>query len=233
MHKIINMNNFFNKQPDDEFKNFIEYVKEKCNPLSMIRDDRFVANAQAIEYILDQNIQGDIVEVGVWKGGSIISMLMTLQKNNALNRNVHLYDTFSGMTPHTDKDFDKDNRTADSLINSNPFWLCISSLDEVKNNIKISSDYPEDLIKYHVGDICKNEYVPEKIAFLRLDTDWYESTKCELEMFYNSVASGGVIMLDDYGHWQGCRRAVDEFLKDKPDIKIINIDYTGVFFIKP
>ena len=227
------MNNFFNKDPNADFKSFIECVKGKCNPFSMIRDDRFVANAQAIEYILDKNIQGDIVEVGVWKGGSIISMLMTLQKNNSLNRNVHLYDTFSGMTPHTDKDFDQDNRTAESLISSDPFWLCISSLDEVKNNIKVSSDYPEDLIKYHVGDICKNEYIPEKIAFLRLDTDWYESTKCELEMFYNSVASGGVIMLDDYGHWQGCKRAVDEFLKDKPDIKIINIDYTGVFFLKP
>jgi len=198
----------------------------------MIRDKRFVANILAVEYVLDNNLDGDIVEVGVWKGGSVVSMLMTLIKNNNTSKRVHLYDTFEGMTPHTNDDFDLSGRTADNLIKSDPFWLCISPLDEVKANIAKTS-YPENLISYHKGDICKANFIPNKISFLRLDTDWYESTKCELEKFYNSVVSGGVIMIDDYGHWRGCKKAVDEFLLDKPNIKLVQIDYTGVYFIKP
>jgi len=229
MRKIINNMIFFNKTIDNTF---LESVKNICNPISMIRDDRFVANILAVEYILDNNLNGDIVEIGVWKGGSIASMLLTLLKNNNVSKKIHLYDTFSGMTPHTEKDFDLKGRTASDLINSDPFWLCVAELDEVKNNIS-KIGYPEDLIFYHKGDICKTNFIPDKICFLRLDTDWYESTKCELEKFYDSVVSGGVIMIDDYGHWQGCRKAVDEFLSDNPNIEIVKIDYTGIYFTKP
>jgi O-methyltransferase len=220
---------FFNRSVEI---NFFNLVKNTCNPISMIRDHRFAANILAVEHVLENNLDGDIVEVGVWKGGSVVSMLMTLIKNNNTSKKIHLYDTFEGMTPHTEKDFDLQGRAAGHLINSNPFWLCISPLEEVKNNIS-KTGYPEDLISYHKGDICKANFIPNKISFLRLDTDWYESTKCELEKFYDNVVSGGIIMLDDYGHWQGCKKAVDEFLLDKPNIKIIKIDYTGVYFIKP
>jgi hypothetical protein len=220
---------FFNRIVDN---NFFNLVKNTCNPISMIRDHRFAANILAVEHVLENNLDGDIVEVGVWKGGSVVSMLMTLIKNNNTSKKIHLYDTFEGMTPHTEKDFDLQGRAAGHLINSDPFWLCVSPLEEVKNNIS-KTRYPEDLISYHKGDICKANFIPSKISFLRLDTDWYESTKCELEKFYDSVVSGGIIMLDDYGHWQGCKKAVDEFLLDKPNIKIIKIDYTGVYFIKP
>jgi hypothetical protein len=220
---------YFNRIVDN---NFFNLVKKTCNPISMIRDHRFAANILAVEHVLENNLDGDIVEVGVWKGGSVVSMLMTLIKNNNTSKKIHLYDTFEGMTPHTEKDFDLQGRAAGHLINSDPFWLCISPLEEVKNNIS-KTGYPEDLISYHKGDICKANFIPNKISFLRLDTDWYESTKCELEKFYDNVVSGGIIMLDDYGHWQGCKKAVDEFLLDKPNIKIIKIDYTGVYFIKP
>jgi hypothetical protein len=223
--------NFFKKEIEP-IKDFFETVKNTCNPIYMIRDERFAANILAVEYVLENSLQGDIVEVGVWKGGSVVSMLMTLKKNNNISKKIHLYDTFEGMTPSTDKDFDLINRKADDLINSDPFWLCISPLEEVKENIS-KIGYPEDLIVYHKGDICEAKDFPEKISFIRLDTDWYESTKCELEKFYDKVVSGGVIMVDDYGHWQGCKKAVDEFLKDKPEIKIINIDYTAIYFIKP
>lgn len=221
--------NFFNKEVNADF---FKSVKNTCDPISMIRDDRFAANILAVEHVLENNIDGDIVEVGVWKGGSVVSMLMTLIKNNNKSKKIHLYDTFEGMTPHTEKDFDFEGKTADNLIKNDPFWLCISSLDEVKNNIS-KTGYPENLISYHKGDICKANFIPNKISFLRLDTDWYESTKCELEKFYDNVVSGGIIMVDDYGHWQGCKKAVDEFLSNKPNIQVVKIDYTGIYFIKP
>ena len=79
--------------------------------------------------------------------------------------------------------------------------------------------------------VSKNEI--GKIAILRLDGDWYESTKVCLDNLYDKVASGGYIIIDDYGHWEGAKKATDEFLAKKgikPDL--VKIDYTGVYFIK-
>ena len=186
----------------------------------------------AIEYVERHNLKGDIIEIGVWKGGSILSMMMASANYPQFDRNFHLYDTFEGMTAAGENDVDLNNNTATSLMESAPFIRCISSLEEVKNNI--NSNCPPNLqIEYHVGDILQNTYIPEKIAVLRLDTDWYESTKHELETFYPNVVDGGVIIIDDYGHWKGCRQAVDEFLQTHKVIGPYQIDYTGIYFYKP
>ena len=105
---------------------------------------------------------------------------------------------------------------------------------KVKNNIETNSNYPKELISYHKGDIVKTNYYPEKIALLRLDTDWYESTKFEMDNFYDRVSIGGVIIIDDYNAWAGSKKAVDEFLLER-NISVNLIDATGgsVFFIKP
>jgi hypothetical protein len=127
------------------------------------------------------------------------------------DRVVHLYDTFEGMTAPTE---------ADTLIvtgarpnMSDPNVLVHSPLDRVKRNLSLIG-YPEEMIRYHVGDITRvaAEDVPERIAFLRLDTDWYESTKFELEVFVPRVSAGGVVAQDDYGWWSGATKAVDEHL---------------------
>ena len=76
-------------------------------------------------------------------------------------------------------------------------------------------------------------YLPSGIALLRLDTDWYESTKHELEHLYPLLVSGGVIIIDDYGHWKGAKKAVDEYIKDNNLPLLLNrIDYTGRIGIK-
>jgi hypothetical protein len=111
--------------------------------------------------------------------------------------------------------------------------MCIASLEEVKNNINSNINISSDRITYVVGDILKNSVFPESIAVLRLDTDFYDSTVYELTHFYNLVSPGGYVIIDDYGHWKGCRKAVDEFLQKHPEIKLQTIDYTGVYFIKP
>ena len=75
--------------------------------------------------------------------------------------------------------------------------------------------------------------VPEQIAILRLDTDWYESTKTELEVLYPRLAPGGICILDDYGHWQGARQAVDEYFShNQPRPLIMPVDFSGRIFIK-
>jgi O-methyltransferase len=110
---------------------------------------------------------------------------------------------------------------------------CISNLNEVKQNILDNTTVPFKNVRYVVGDITKTYTFPEKIAILRLDTDLYESTTFELANFYNLVSPGGYIISNDYGHWKGCRKAVDDFLEKHPEIKINYIDYTGIYFIKP
>ena len=213
----------------------ISSIADTSSKFSLLSRERILFNIAAIDCICQKNISGDIVEIGVWKGGSMLAMLLALEKNNCLDRTVHLYDTFEGMTPSTEADKDFKGRDANDLIKEDSFWSCVSGLEEVKNNISQNSKYPSHLINYHKGDICKTQFIPDNIAVLRLDTDWYESTKFELDNFYDKVCHGGMVIIDDYGHWKGCKQAVDEFIAKRGlfKIRLVEIDYTGVFFIKP
>jgi O-methyltransferase len=205
-----------------------------CCKYSMISVERFMNNIDSIKHVCKNNVEGDIVEIGVWKGGSMLSMILQYETFNENIRDFHLYDTFSGMTPSTNHDIDLHGTSANTIMsNNNPFIRCISPYDEVLSNITKHIKYDLNKIHFHVGDILLNNFYPEKIAVLRLDTDWYESTKFELEHFYDKVSKNGVIIIDDYGHWKGCKKAVDEFLILHPEIKLNKIDYTGVYFYKP
>lgn len=194
---------------------------------SLLSRERLLLNIEAVNQVNKQNIKGDIVEIGVWRGGSMISMILA---NTVSERHFYLYDTFEGMTPPSNDDIDLNNNQASHIFQQ---VKCEASLQEVKNNIKNFTKVDDTNIHYIVGDILKNKVYPETISVLRLDTDWYDSTKFELENFYNLVSSGGYVIIDDYGHWKGCKKAVDEFLLIHPEIKLIPIDYTGVYFIKP
>ena len=193
--------------------------------------ERLIFNQSAVKSVNERGIEGDIVEIGVYKGGSMLSMI--LADNDSMNRKFYLYDTFAGMTEPCEFDCDYNNYHALKLMDQSEAVKCISSLDEVKGNIEkhITSSQQKN-VNYIVGDICKNEIYPKKIAVLRLDTDFYESTAHELIHFFPLVTPGGYIIIDDYGHWKGCRKAVDEFLLKHPEIKLHKIDYTCVYFIK-
>ena len=211
---------------------FENYVWETIKPYTLLSSERVINNIHSINDLCGKNIPGDIVEIGVWKGGSVMSMLMALN-NNGERRHVHLYDTFQGMTPPTEYDIlTKHNVHYDIVIATEPKHKCIVEIDSVKQNIS-NIRYPPYYIHYHVGDIMKTTEYPLSIALLRLDTDFYDSTKFELEHFYPLVSSGGIIIIDDYGFWKGARKATDEFLIDKSNIVLNKIDDTGVWFYKP
>lgn len=106
---------------------------------------------------------------------------------------------------------------------------------ETTGNI-LSTGYPKEKINFVKGLV--EETIPQtqinKIAILRLDTDWYSSTKFELEHLYPKLVKGGVLIIDDYGHWEGCKKAVDEyFTNNNIPIFMMRIDYTGRLIIKP
>ncbi len=204
-------------------------IIRQAGPFTMVGAQRLAKNINAVEYVVKNRIVGDIVEVGVWRGGSAMAMILALKELNEF-RLVHLYDTFDGMTTPTDQDVDLNGMYAGDLLSKNKWVRCEAQIDEVKHNISLCN-YPSQLVNYHRGDILQNKFYPASIAVLRLDTDWYESTMFELENFYPFVSAGGVVMIDDYGHWRGCQKAVDHFISGKR-IELKRIDYSGVFWLK-
>jgi hypothetical protein len=201
--------------------------------------ERLFSLINATRYISQNNILGDFVECGVWKGGSMMATAYSLKNMGELDRNLYLFDTFEGMTPPSNNDITYSNLEASKLLaesskeDSSSIW-CYSPLDEVKINITSTGYNPEKihLIKGKVEETIP-QCIPEKIALLRLDTDWYESTRHELEHLFPRLVHGGVIIIDDYGHWKGCQQATDEyFQKNNIPILLNRIDYTGRIAIK-
>lgn len=195
--------------------------------------------ADAIRYILQNNIEGVIVECGVGTGDFEHIWINELHRNYVI-RDIYLYDTFGGLVRPSEYDYtckdskyyqmDKDevyNTWKNQIIDEKTNAWCYTPLETVQSRLN-STGYPQNRLHYVVGDVMETlkdkTKIPEKIAILRLDTDWYESSKYELEQMYDNVVSGGVIIFDDYYHWDGQRRATDDFFN-----KIgINYDFVHV-----
>jgi hypothetical protein len=207
---------------------FIKIVQ----PYSMTSIERISELYYSLEYIRVNNIDGDVVECGVWKGGNILGIMDYLH-HHKINKNIWLFDTFEGMTDPEENDIDLNNNHASNMLHI-PVVLAYSPIDEVKENLSKSNFNKENLI-FVIGDVSETlinkNNIPEKISLLRLDTDWYKSTKDELNYLYPKLENKGVLIVDDYGHWKGSKQAVDEYFYNK-NVLIQKIDYTGIKIIK-
>ncbi|MEU0523041.1 TylF/MycF/NovP-related O-methyltransferase [Streptomyces niveus] len=198
---------------DDEAKEIIRAVK----PFTMTSPERLNAFILATRHVVRHNIPGDIVECGVWRGGSMQACAKTLIALGETDRGLHLFDTFEGMPPPTAEDLRRDGKSAEDLLaaqgKDRPIWA-VASLEDVQAGFG-NVPYPGERVHYVQGLVEDTvpQQAPEQISILRLDTDWYASTKHELEFLYPRLVSGGVLLIDDYGYWQGSRQAVDEFLE--------------------
>lgn len=192
---------------------------------------RLRAMQKALSYLDRNGIAGDVVECGVWRGGHII-----LTRLLSPDRVCWLYDTFEGMTTPGPHDIKRSGDKPPPEKALSKKWT-MASLDEVIGNFKAHDVYDESKLKFIVGDVCKTLLIerdlPIDIALLRLDTDWYESTNVELRQLYPRLVSGGVLIVDDYGHWLGARKAVDDYLSAKERERLKQIDYTAVMMVKP
>ena len=213
----------------------------RCHPYTMTSVERLYALFQAVNYIENEGIPGSIVECGVWRGGSSMMAALTLLAKGCSSRDLHLYDTYEGMSCPTDID-EKCDGSVDARAKydethdgSKTDW-CYASLEEVKNNLT-STGYPAGrmhFVKGMVEETLIGDPPTGPIAILRLDTDFYESTKCELEVLYAQLVPGGVLIIDDYGTWKGARKAVDDFFDGMGVRPLLNkIDRTGRIGIKP
>jgi O-methyltransferase len=212
---------------------------EAATPYTMTSPERIFSLRRSIEYITKHNVPGEIVECGVWKGGSMMIAARALKKLNSLQRTLYLFDTYEGMTAPQEVDRTIKGQAASEMLKTQPkdsSWIwAMGPLDGVKQVMQ-GTQYPSEKIVYVKGPV--EETIPEKapaqIALLRLDTDWYQSTYHELTHLYPRLVPGGVLIIDDYGHWEGARRAVDQYFAEKNLPVLLNrIDYTGRIMIKP
>lgn len=225
--------------PLDFDEDMIETI-ERVRPYTITSSDRLAGLIQAVEHVVHAELRGAIVECGVWRGGSMMAAALTLRRLEAEDRDLHLFDTFAGMSEPTAADVtapaitEDDARTTwNAMQRADSNAWCYANLDEVELNLA-RTGYPAariHLVKGKVEDTIPSR-APSEIAVLRLDTDWYESTAHELEQLYPRLCAGGVLIIDDYGHWSGARKAVDEYFGDQRPY-LHRLDYTGRLAIKP
>jgi hypothetical protein len=212
---------------------------ELCRPFTMTTLPRMYALYQAVRHVVQAGVPGAFVECGVWKGGSAMLAARTLSALGASDRDLFLYDTFAGMPTPSDRDIDPWEKpamaqwTTQQMGNENA-W-CYASLEEVRENLS-TTGYPPERIRLVKGLVEETipKTAPASISVLRLDTDWYESTKHELLNLYPLVSAGGILILDDYGYWRGARQATDEFFDGLAMPPFLNrIDSSARIGVKP
>lgn len=214
-------------------------VYELCAAYTATSAERMHAVWTAVRHLHRHRVPGDLVECGVWRGGSSMLAAMTLDKLGDEERRVFLFDTFSGMTEPTERDLDFHGTPvfpwwAASQNDGSEPPIAYASLAEVQANMAHTNLDPQRVVfvQGRVEDTIPGS-APDQIALLRLDTDWYESTKHELEHLWPRLSLGGVMIVDDYGHYLGAREAVDEFFASRSDAPLLNrIDYTGRLAVK-
>ncbi|HVU56201.1 MAG TPA: TylF/MycF/NovP-related O-methyltransferase [Puia sp.] len=213
------------------------YDKVKHN--TMTSPERIYSLLEAVRYIETNQIPGAIVECGVWKGGSMMSVAEMLLHLGKPSRELYLYDTFEGMSAPEEIDKTYAGQSATELLakdsnkERNDVWA-YSTLETVQKGMH-STGYPQEKIHYVKGKVEDTipSAIPSQIAILRLDTDWYESTRHELVHLYPLLSKAGVLILDDYGHWAGARKAVDEYFAEHKQPLLLNrIDETGRIAVK-
>jgi O-methyltransferase len=208
---------------------------------SMVPLKRLATLYRQVLYLDRYAIGGDLVECGVWKGGAVGTMAIAhMSFAKPPFRYLQLFDSWQGLP---EPRADADGAAALKLSGNGsgklrPIGECVAELGDCQRFLEDQLGYPSELIKYHPGwfqdTLPKVAPAMSPIALLRLDGDWYDSTRICLEYLYPRVVSNGVIHIDDYGHWVGCRRAVDEFLDAQPEpLMLHSIDSSGRYWLKP
>lgn len=209
----------------------------RVGPFTMTSAERKASLLGAIDHVVHHEIPGDIVECGVWRGGSMMLAALALMARGDTSRDLYLFDTFEGMSAPTDEDRSVSGESAqaqlDRTTKGEGVW-CEAGLADVQANLW-ATGYPRDRIHFVQGKVEDTvpATLPARIALLRLDTDWYESTRHELVHLYPKLSRHGVLIVDDYGHWQGARQAVDEYFAARAEpVFLHRVDYTARLLIK-
>lgn len=219
-------------------QSLIHEIFEQVRPYTMTSRERIEALCQAVAHLEAERIPGAIVECGVWRGGSMMAAALTLRHLRA-RRHIYLFDTFTGMTPPEEVDRDLTGRHANALLagtSSEAEHVRARCPLEYVRRALAGTGVDPDHLHFVQGPVEETlpDAAPDAIALLRLDTDWYGSTRHELECLSPRLSTFGILIIDDYGHWQGARRAVDEFIARRElPWRLHEIDYTARLVVAP
>lgn len=210
---------------------------ERARPFTMTTPERLAALCMAVEHVVVNNVPGAFVECGVWKGGSSMAAALTYQRLRRKDIELFLFDTFEGMSPPGKEDFrPTTGEAAEDLLatsdRKSEVWA-YAPIDAVRHNLT-GTGYPEERLHFIKGKVEDTvpDSAPKEIAILRLDTDWYESTKHELKHLFPRLSPNGILIIDDYGAWAGARQAVDEYFAARsPRPFLSRIDNTGRIYV--
>lgn len=232
----ISSTNLHRKMPDVSEE--IRAIIARSSPYTMTSPERLFAVCAAVEYAVGAGVPGAFVECGVWRGGSSMAAAETFLRLHRRDIDLFLFDTYEGMSAPTSNDRSiATGRTAEEMLagekKTAEVWA-YAPFDDVRRNLA-STGYPEDKIHFVKGMVENTvpAQAPDRISILRLDTDWYESTKHELIHLYPRLSPQGVLIIDDYGYWAGARKAVDEYFEEHPPRPLLfRIDATGRICVK-
>ncbi len=228
----------YRKYPENFIASQIN-IWESVRPYTMTSPERVGVLIDAVRHLVINKVEGAMVECGVWRGGSSMAVALALKELGAMDREVYLYDTFSGMSAPTGEDVSpfwgraSDIFSQKKTSDDSSDW-CFSSLDEVRGNLS-TTRYPSGRLHFVEGKVEDTipGSVPEKIALLRLDTDWYASTKHELKHLFPLMAENAILIIDDYGCWEGARKAVDEYIQENQlCLFLVRIDSSAYVAVK-
>jgi O-methyltransferase len=218
-------------------------IVQRALPYTMTGAVRLEALVGAVRRVVADGVPGAFAECGVWRGGSVLAMALTLLDAGDTDRELWLYDTFTGMTEPGELDvsprdgparaeWERAQRAGERAW---PELFSDFPAGSVRATV-LDSGYPAERVRLVAGPVEETipAQAPGALALLRLDTDWYESTRHELEHLYPRLAPGGVLIVDDYGHWEGARRAVDEYFEAHPPRpELVEVDYTCRLAVRP
>ena len=182
-----------------------------------------------VKNIISDNIEGDLIETGVWRGGAVIFMKAILKAFNVNDKQVWVADSFEGLPPKNQQKY-----PADATDIHHMSQLLKISLEDVKDNFR-KYDLLDDKVKFLKGwfkDTLKTAPIG-KLSLIRLDGDMYESTMDGFHALYHKLQPGGYLIVDDYGAIEACKKAVHDFRESKSITEEIHkIDWTGVYWRK-
>lgn len=227
--------------PPADFEADVANTVRRVRRHTLTTPRRVATVCDGTEHIARSGIPGAIVECGVWRGGSLMAAALTLLRLGDRERDLYGFDTFAGMPAPTEEDerslydgYSPLRRWRRGRREDGNDWHHVP-VEDVRERLLATGYDPArlHLVPGMVEDTLPGE-APEQIALLRIDTDWYRSTRHILEQLYPRLRPGGVLILDDYGHYAGVRKAVDEYFAEAGDRPLLTrIDYTGRLAVKP
>jgi O-methyltransferase len=208
---------------------------ERAQPYSMTSVERLVALIGAVEHVVDAGIPGAFVECGVWRGGSSLAAALTFHRLGDI-RDLYLFDTFEGMPEPGPDDVDLHGGHASQWWSAEDQRAAASGQGATLQDVStLLHAYPHANL-YLVPGMVEDTIpamAPDTISVLRLDTDFYESTKHELTHLWPRLQDRGILIVDDYGHFEGARKAVDEFFAERGERPFLHrVDYTARLVVK-